>query len=137
MTPLSMKMTRLETSRANSISWVDDHGQTFFSEVLHDLQHFPNHFRVQGGSWFIKGMASGSMERARAIATRCFGLLKVVRTGSNIEIPYRLFQGFLWQLFCGFTITLEDGCLCNDRIFKTFKFSKRLKLWNTIPNFSR
>ena len=49
----------------------DDHGHVFVGELFDGPQDFAGQFRVQGVVGSSKSMMSGSMARARAMATRC------------------------------------------------------------------
>lgn len=73
ITPFAMKITRLETSRANAISWVTMiMVRLSCARSLITSRTSPTIWGSSADVGSSKSRISGSMARALAIATRCF-----------------------------------------------------------------
>ncbi len=132
------KMTRWETSRANSISWVTTiMVKLFLSQILHNFEDFSRPFQGQGQMLVQWRESASDSWRVLVIATRCFSwpsweLLRFW-LASNV-LPYQLFEILFGDFF-----SLRVVAVWVQSFKRSFsrisRFSKRLKDWKTIPSF--
>ncbi len=123
MTPLSIKMTRWETSRANLLVGYDDHGSSLWAKSCIILRTLLDHFRSRADVGSSKRMASDSWRARRA--TRCLTSWELLRflLASNVPIPQ--LRDSLWRIFSASEGHVEYNVWQRSWLFKDIQIFKR------------
>ena len=134
-----MKTTRSETFLANAISCVTT--TMVMPWAARSRMTFRTSPTISGSKAEVgssKSMTSGFMQRARAMATRCFCPPESDVTG-DLANCVRPTASKLRMASASASVLLIFLRVTGARVqlSKTFMFAKRLKPWKTMPIFSR
>mgnify|MGYP007125541304 CR=1 FL=1 len=140
ITPFAMKITRLETSRANAISWVTMiMVRPSCARSLITSRTSPTIWGIQRGGWLVEkknfrlhGKGSCDCHTLFLTSGKLFGFGVDVRRHTYF---FQIIQSFFsLPLLCSFSKPLPDlRCSFSEQSL----LLKRLKFWNTIPTFER
>ena len=134
-----MKTTRSATSLAKFISCVtiiivSPSCASFFMT-------FSTSPTISGSSADVgssNSMSFGSMQRARAIATRCFWPPEIVLTSASAKFSMPTSRRCFIAVSCASFFDLPSTLICGvTQFFKTFMLLNRLNCWKHMPTFAR
>jgi len=134
-----MKITRLETSFAKFISWVTI--SIVNPEIAKSRITLSTSPTISGSSALVGSSnkrTSGSIAKARAIATRCFCPPDICLGFASIycAIPTeaKILNAFSSAVFRSILLTLIWP---TTQFSRTVRLLNKLKVWKTIPTFER